>query len=586
MSKNQVPVTAIKRFFRLLAPDRQDIFHIYGYAVFSGIVTLTLPLGIQAIINLIMGGAFSSSLVILIVIVTLGTLFAGFLQVMQLTVTETIQRRIFARSAYEFSVRLPRLRIDRGSSAYPPELTNRFFDTLTLQKGLPKILVDFSSAALQTLFGLILISFYHPFFVFFSVSLVLVLFLIFRFTGPSGLSTSLRESKYKYNVAHWLQEVARAMSTFKLASNSQLPVRKTNRLIDKYLQARGQHFRILLVQYGAAVGFKTLITALLLGLGSYLVINNQIGIGQFVAAEIIVLLILNSVEKLLLTMDTIYDVLTGLEKIGYVTDLPLDSQDGIDFSQVDQIEGMAVSMRNLSVEGPRQNSHILHNINLEIPSGQKVCIAGYNGAGKTTLVRVVAGLTIDYQGVLSYNGLPASNINVDSLRAYIGDHGLQEDIFRGSLIENVCLGHESISFDQVQWAIREVGLEEFVQGLEGGYDAELVPAGRNLPQHVKTKLLLARSLVSKPRLIVLEDFQWLVQPSERAALTRAFVEKDRPWTLLAVSNDPIFAAQCDRVVLLEDGEIIADGPFELIRQSKHFPQVFHSTEFNKSPVIR
>ncbi|MFM7091684.1 MAG: hypothetical protein ACKOZZ_12835 [Bacteroidota bacterium] len=199
------------RLLRMLELDRKDIIYVYVYAVLAGIITLSLPLGIQAIIGLIAGGSVSSALFILLGVVTLGVALTGLLKIMQLSVVEVILQRIFLRSAIDFSFRLPRFKLEGLTQKYPPELMNRFFDTLTLQKGIPKILIDFSSASFQIFIGLLLISFYHPFFVFFSFLLLVILFLIFRYTGPVGLKTSMMESKYKYAVAHWLEEIARSM---------------------------------------------------------------------------------------------------------------------------------------------------------------------------------------------------------------------------------------------------------------------------------------------------------------------------------------------------------------------------------------
>ena len=220
-------ITPIKRFFRLLQVDKRDISFVYIYAIFSGLITLTLPLGIQAIIGLIVGGSISSAWIVLIAVVTIGTALTGWLKVMQLYVTESIQRRIFTRSAFDFAYRIPRLPMEELLSEHPPELVNRFFDTITIQKGLPKILMDFSSAVLQILFGLILISFYHPLFIFFGVFLIAIVAIIFYFAGPAGIRTSLQESKYKYEVAYWLEEIARTMATFKLSGASELPLEKT-----------------------------------------------------------------------------------------------------------------------------------------------------------------------------------------------------------------------------------------------------------------------------------------------------------------------------------------------------------------------
>lgn len=576
--------TSLQRFFQLLEPDRKDVAYIYLYAIFGGLLTLTLPLGIQAVIGLVQGGDVSSSLVILIAVVTLGTLFSGILKIMQITVAETLQRRVFSRSAFEFALRIPNLRMDALEGDYPPELVNRFFDTLTVQKGLPKILMDFSTGLVQIVFGLLLISFYHPFFVFFGISVLLLLAVLLRWTGPKGLDTSLIESKYKYRVAHWLQEVARTMVTFKLASGARLSLSKTNELVDGYLVARGNHFRVLVNQYGYIVIFKTIVTAVLLALGGILVIDNQITIGQFVAAEIVVLLLLGSVEKVILTLEDVYDLLTGLEKIGYFTDLPLEPEAGMDFERVDTGKGMELDVQNLGFQFNDSSRPTLQNVSFKVAAGEKICIAGYNGSGKSTLIQVVSGLLLNYSGTVSYNNAPMLNFNLRSLRSYIGDHGSQEDVFQGTLWENICLGHEYIKFDQIVWSIRQVGLQDFVKSLPKGYDTILLPGGRNLPQSVRTKILLARSIVSQPRMLALEEFLNRLQPKERERMTDMLTDRSQPWTLLAVSNDPLLAARCERIILMDSGQIIAQGTYEELRENEHFDRIFQMNTPNGEAI--
>lgn len=566
--------TPTKRFFQLLKLDRKDISYIYIYAIFSGIITLSLPLGIQAIIGLIAGGSMSTSLIILILIVTIGTALTGILKVMQLTVTETLQRRLFARSAFEFAYRIPRLQLEKMQQEYPPELVNRFFDTLTLQKGVPKLLMDFSSSILQITFGLILISFYHPFFIFFSIILLLILLAIFRLTGPGGLKTSLKESKYKYEVAHWLEELARTMTTFKLAGDSALSINKTDQLVSKYLDNRKKHFRILLFQYGNIVGFKTIITGALLLLGSILVIDNRINIGQFVAAEIVVILIMASVEKLILSMETIYDVLTAAEKIGVITDIPLDEDIGLPFEQIDSGQGLQIELNSIYFKFEDSQIPTINELSLEIKPGEKLCIAGYNGAGKSTLIQIISGMHTNFQGALSYNGFPIKNVNLPSLRNHMGDHSSQEDIFKGTIIENICLGHEDIRLEEVIWAAENVGLKEYIQQLPKGYDTILVSGGRNIPRSVRSKIILARSIVSKPRLLVIEGFSHYLQKQDREKIFEFLTDKNRPWTLVIVSDNPDLAARCDRVIIMQKGSIIASGSYQKIARSSHFNAVF------------
>ncbi len=568
-------LTPVQRFFRLLSLDKKEITYVYIYAIFSGLITLSLPLGVQAIIGLIAGGALSASLILLVAVVTAGTALSGVLKVMQLTVTETIQRRIFARSAFDFSYRIPRFRTEYFNSYYPPELINRFFDTLTLQKGMPKLLVDFSSAVLQIVFGLILISFYHPFFVFFGLTLVVILFAIFRISGPGGLKTSLKESTYKYQVASWLEELARSMSTFKLAGGTPLSLRKTDGLVSQYLDSRQDHFRILLFQYGNIVAFKTVVTGALLLLGGYLVINNQINIGQFVAAEIVVILVTASAEKLILTMDTIYDVLTGLEKLGEVTDIPIEKEEGLCFEEIDTGTGISVKVEDLYYHYSDAIRPTIDHLSLEISAGEKVCIAGYNGSGKSTLLQIIAGLIRDFKGAVNFNGIPTHNLDINSLRRHIGDFCAQEDIFEGTLIENIALGNEEVKLEDVIRASEIVGLDRYVQRRSTGYNTMLLPEGKNIPRGVRTKIILARAIVSRPQMIAMEDVFDKLEPNDRVRITDYLTDPTKKCTFVGISNSPYMAARCDRVIIMKDGKIIDSGPYDRIKDSPHFRRVFN-----------
>jgi len=564
-----------QRFFKLLELDRKDISYIYLYAIFAGIITLSLPLGIQAMINLMVGGEVSSSLYLLIGIITAGIAFNGFLTVMQLTVTETLQRRIFTRSAFEFAWRVPRLKLEALIGIYPPELVNRFFDTITIQKGIPKILIDFSTAILQILFGLILLSMYHPLFIFFGLLLIIILLAIFRLTGKKGLKTSLKESKYKYQVAHWLEELGRAMNIFKLSGTSNLPIRRTDKLVESYLDARKSHFKILLIQYGSVVLFKTLITAILLVVGSMLVIGNQISIGQFVAAEIIVILIMNSAEKLILSMDNIYDVLTGLEKIGYVTDLPLEQTAGIKVQKLETGQrGIDIELDEVIFQYADANRPTLDNISLKIKAGEKICIAGFNGSGKSTLTKLLGGLYTSYEGMITFNSIPLKRIHLDSLREEIGTLTSQDEIFNATILENINLGNDKIQFQKIIQTAKEIDLHSYINQLPDGYQTELLANGVNVPRSVRTKIILARTLIFQPEILLLDNFMPRLERKEKQLIIDYLTEDKKHWTLIGISNNPAFAQKCDRVIILENGKVIENDAFEKIKSKPVVKEIF------------
>ncbi|MEL6255537.1 MAG: ABC transporter ATP-binding protein [Bacteroidota bacterium] len=560
-------LTPVKRFWRMLKPDKTEIRNVYIYAIFNGLIGLSLPLGIQAIVNLIQGGQINSSWVILVSIVLLGIAFSGVLQIYQMYIVENLQQKIFSRAAFEFAYRVPRIRMETLYKHYAPELMNRFFDTISLQKGMSKILIDFSTAAIQLIFGLLLLSFYHSFFILFSVALILLVYVIFLFLGRRGLDTSLDESKYKYKVAHWLEELARTNMTFKLAGRTDLHLERTDQEVGNYLAARNKHFRIVVNQFGWMIAFKVLMAMGLLAIGGILVMQQQMNIGQFVAAEIIILLIMGSVEKMIMSLETIYDVLTSLEKIGQVTDMNMEKREGIELLDACDDGGIEITLEKVAFAYPDYPRNTLSDLDLRIGPGEKVLVAGPNGAGKSTLLQVIAGLYDVKTGNVSYNGLPKGNLTMTSLRDLTGDYMSDEQIFQGTILENIGIGREAANFENVQWAAKAMGLENFIRTQPKGYDSMLDPLGKKLSRGIIQRLLLARSIAHRPRILLLENALEQLDIIERKKIIDFLTDSANPWTLIAVSSDPYFAQKLDRILIMEDGRIVDDNADNQFSQS-------------------
>ncbi len=552
MTKNIL--TAWQRLMGLLRLDKKDVFQIFYYAIFAGVVNLSLPLGIQAIINLIQGAQISTSWIVLVVLVTLGVAFGGVLQLMQIRIIENLQQKIFTRSSFEFAYRFPKIKMSELRNYYPPELANRFFDTLTVQKGLSKILIDFPAALLQIILGLLLLSFYHPFFIIYGILLLLLIYVVFKFTAQKGLDTSLDESKSKYKVAHWLQEIARSIVSFKLSGKTSHALAKNDILVTEYLVARESHFRILVVQFIQMIGFKVLVTAGLLLIGGLLVLNQEMNIGQFVAAEIIILLVISSVEKLITGLETFYDLLTSLEKLGQVVDKELEIQEGE--KPFDQNEGFHVELDAVSYFVPDRDKKIIDNVSLKITPSCAILLNGSSGSGKATLLRIIAGILEPNSGGIYVNNVSLKGMNLNYYRSHLGQSLPEESPFEGTILNNITFGDTSISQEQVYWALEHTGLTEFVKEQELGLQTILYPEGKQIPYTVSKKIVLARSIVSKPKLLILKDPLDQFKTEEAEKIMDFLTDSSNGWALLVVSTNLRWAQSCTRMITMENGKII------------------------------
>ncbi|MFN4082988.1 MAG: peptidase domain-containing ABC transporter [Bacteroidia bacterium] len=566
-------LSPLARLYKLLKTEKQDVKYIYFFTIMIALVSLTLPLGIQAIIGLISGGLLLESVVVLIFLVVVATIASGWLQVQQLAMVEILQQRIFAQTALDFSFRIPRIKAEALIKEYAPELINRFFDVINVQKSLPKLLIDFSSAIIQIIFGLILLSFYHPLFIFFALFILSILAIIFYVTGKKGLDTSIKESKYKYKVAYWLEELGRSIIAFKLAGNSNLPVFKTDMLLEGYLSYRKKHFNILVKQYTAIVAFKTLVTAGLLIMGGLLVVNRQINLGQFVAAEIIIVLVITSVEKLITSISVVYDLLTALDKIGYVMDMPLENNAGKNVNELDVENKFNLVCNNVSYTYPNKKTPALKNISLTINTGEKVCIAGFNDAGKSTLLKVIAGLYNNYEGVITLNNLSLHELNIMSYRGIIGDNFNIDDIFEGTIMENISIGRSGVNLSDVLEACKKAHLLNFINELQEGLQTKVSPKGSNFPSNITKRILLARSFAHRSKLLIIDDFINNVHHKDKyQVISNVF---NQPWAVLVVSNDVEIMKMCQNVYVLKNGSINAKGDYVKLVQDGIINEMFN-----------
>ncbi len=546
-------MTAWQRLMGLLRLDKRDVFQVFYYAIFAGLVNLSLPLGIQAIINLIQGAQISTSWIVLVIFVTLGVAFGGVLQLMQIRIIENLQQKIFTRSSFEFAYRFPKIKMSQLVNYYPPELANRFFDTLTVQKGLSKVLIDFPAALLQIIFGLLLLSFYHPFFIIYGILLLLLIYVVFKFTAQRGLDTSLDESKSKYKVAHWLQEIARSIISFKLSGKTSHALEKNDDLVTKYLEARESHFRILVLQFIQMIGFKVLVTAGLLLIGGLLVLNQEMNIGQFVAAEIIILLVITSVEKLITGLETFYDLLTSLEKLGQVVDKDLESQEGE--KPFAENEGFHVELDNVTYLVPDRDKKIIDGVSLKITPTCTILLNGSSGSGKSTLLRIIAGILEPNSGGVYINEVSLKGMNLNYYRAHLGQSLPEESPFEGSILNNITFGDKTIPQEQVYWAIENTGLTKFVKEQPEGINTILYPEGRQIPYTISKKIVLARSIVRKPKLLILKDPLDQFGDEEANQIMDFLSSPEQGWALLVVSANLRWADQCTRIITMEAGKI-------------------------------
>jgi len=544
-----------RQFTQLLKSERIEIGNIYLIAVFSALLSLLLPLGIQSIFNLVLGAKLSISLAIIITLIIIGVFLSGYLQLLQIKYHEAIQQRLFAKSSLFFANSMAKVETSLAKGIFLPEITNRFFDTIIIQKSLAKILVDLTGAILLLVFALILLAIYHPLFIVPGLILLFLLVLFLFYYAPISAKSSKYESNSKYEMVFWLEELARTQKVFKLSNSENFTLLKTDGFLKNWVKFRQEHFSTLVNQYWVLVFFKVLFVASMLVLGTTLVLNQAINFGQFVAIEIIFVLIISSIEKIISTVDVAYDVLISSDKLNVFSKLPVQDTSTISFLDTE----LAVDIRtsNLRVINELNDKIAIDLISFELPAAETLAIVGGSDSGKHLLMQVLSGDFCEFIGEIDYQKVPLKGLKTTDFFnhvAYIGD---EPQVFFGTILENLCLNIKenltNTKIDEVHKILEITQLNEWVRSLPLGLETIISPSQKSISFTLLKKIEFARVLMQKPLLLLIEDFTFEMSKNEQEKWMDLIACNTMNWTTIIATNNINLIVKSDKMLVLEKG---------------------------------
>lgn len=534
---------AINRIKGLIHLEREGIIAILVYSLLLGVLSLLTPIAVQALVNTIAFGVMLQPILILAIMVFTGLVFVGTLRVLQHVVVEYIQRRIFVRLVTDLSYRLPRVAIQAHEKKHVPELVNRFFDVVTVQKAAATLLMDSLGLVLQMVLGLLVLAFYHPYLLVFDIVLGFALFFVVVILGRGAIHSSIHESHAKYSAAAWLEEIARHPLGFKSKRSGGVASWRAEELSMEWLHARKDHFGVILRQIIGASVVQAIASAGLLGLGGWLVMTGQLTLGQLVAAELIVTSVAAGVAKFGKDLETYYDLVAGLDKIGKLVDLPMETDHG-------QLPVMTDEPMRVEVSGAsmKLGSGSFCNVDFVIDAGEIVGMIGEDGAALSGFLDVLYGLRNPGHGLIKIQGVSLHELSIAALRDQIA-LVRERDLFEGSIDDNLRLANRYVEPDKVRDLLAQLKLGDELRRLPEGLHTKLGPNGSPLALDQQHRITLARVLLGEPELILVDRALDTLHPNH---IKRVFETiRDRNISALVVSNRPDVLAKCTRVFELE-----------------------------------
>ena len=555
-------LTPFVRLWRMLRPEMNDIWVLMVLALVIGMLATAVPLAGQQLVRTVTFGTLYQPIVVLTLVLLLFLGFRGALQALNVFVVELIQQRLFARTVAELSLRLLRSDYLALRQANGPELVNRFLDIATVQKVVAGLLVDGLALLLTTVIGMTLLAFYHPFLLGYDILLLTLLLFVVVLLGRGGTQTAIRESFEKYRVAAWLEEFARCPLAFRLAGGADFAFARADRLTSGYLIARRSHFRVLLRQILSLFAIQALASTTLLGLGGYLVMNEQLSLGQLVAAELIVTMIVGSFAKLSKHIEGYFDLMAAMNKLGHLADLASE-RGGRSLSALPNAPLIEIRQKRFlpwSDEARRDTQHLGKATSLSLETGQHVAVFGESGTGKSHLADILYGLHSSAEGMAMLGGNPVRELSPTVLRRHVA---LIRDveILAATIEENVHLGRTDVDGSAISEALNIAGLDNELTALPDGLRTELTCDGLPLSDSQRVRLMIARAVAGRPKLLVIDGLLDRLPDDLLDPLLASLQARHAPSTLLIFTGRQDLARRVPRVLKLVpyDGDAATDS---------------------------
>ncbi|WP_254511244.1 peptidase domain-containing ABC transporter [Anatilimnocola floriformis] len=558
----------LRRLTKLLQPELFDIGVVTLFSLIVGILSLATPITVEALVNTVAFGRYLQPLFVLALLLFTFLSFAAFLRCLQAYVAEVMQRRIFVRVVAYLAERLPRARGSAFAGQNGAEMLNRFFEVITVQKSAAVLVLDGIAIVITGIIGMIVLALYHPYLLGFNIVLIgTVLFAVFAL-GRGAVQTAIDESYKKYAVASWLEQLALYPTTFKLGGGLHNALQTADDLTVAYLEARAAHFRVLFRQIAFTLAAQACAAAGMIGIGGFLVINGQLTLGQLVAAELIVAVVVGSFAKLGKHMESYYDLLAACDKLGYLFELPIEEETGHAPPRTSQGAHLRFHQVHwpLGYEQPAGSHAPRRALTFEIRPGERILITGPSASGKSSLLDTLYALYSTTAGYIEFDGIDLRSICPAKLREQVV---LLRDpeILAGTIAENVHLGRPNVTHSDVRRSLEAVGLWQEIMNLPEGLDSNVAFGGGGLSGSQRIRLMLARALAGHPRLLLIDAL--LDQLSEthlRQALT-AMGASDQPCTVLLISNRERLADFCDRELSLPPRDPAPGSALPYLRDS-------------------
>jgi ABC-type multidrug transport system fused ATPase/permease subunit len=520
-----------------------------GLLLLGVLVNLPIPLVTrflvdEVILNKQLGLLFGAAAVL--VVLKLGTMLAGPVQQYTFTRFEQAVLLDFQESLLSRALRLPMDFFDRQEVGYLVERLGA--DVNGVRWFFSSAFVTIATSALTFVGGVFMLYYLEWRLATVAVIGVPALFLAMRFFSRKARILSHARMEQKADVTERLQETLSAIPLVRAFAAER---RESGRIIESVRKSFdlsleqltvGSLSNLSISAISGLASFSVLIA------GAILVIRDQWTLGSLLAFQLYLGFVYGPARVLASSIMPLQGAMAALERLAVFFDQPPEQAEGHG-QRVIRLEGV-VEFRDVAFRYD-DKGWVLHNLSFTARPGQYAAIIGHSGIGKTTLLKLLLGFYRPQAGEVLIDGTPVTDYHLPGLRSRIGYVSQNTTLLSGTIAENLRYGRTDATDEELVAAARAAGIDDFIQGLPGGYAERVGERGANLSAGQQQRLALARALVKDPDILILDEPTSALDLDTARKILDSMPGVTRGKTVLIVTHDPAIAGQADQVIDLD-----------------------------------
>ncbi len=478
----------------ILGADRPFMALAVVYGIGLSLLSLATPISVQMLINSIANAGLQTPLTVLSLALLALLLIWALLAALREWLMELFRRRFTARLVAELTVRAVEAEDPYFVDTRRADIFNRYFEMMTVHKSVPSLFIGGFTIFLQAAVGIIVVSFYHPFFLVFNILFVLSLLAIWSIFLNGAMRTAVDLCAKKYDLAHWLESVGASDGFYKTAGHMDFAYQRSEQLTAEYVAAHSRHFRWKFPQTISLFILYAVASSALLALGGWLVIQEQLSIGQLVAAELILTSVFYGAAQLGPYFESFYDLVAGLEKLNKLYSLKREPKGGRHPAPQSDATLRLNNVRFTDAAGSVK-------FDLTIPEGSNLVASGDPG-----MARLFNHLLKRHKrpegGLVTLGGVDITSIDKVGFRTEVIVLD-RLNLVETTIEQYLALSNAGRDPAEITAALRLVGLEDRIAMLPEGMQTMLSSNGWPLSPPKTMQLKLAAAILSHPRILVL-----------------------------------------------------------------------------------